>query len=226
MVTGVRQLGLPVSDADEERLEVALLAAAADDYGRYGSCTSRPWPRNRAVDAVAGADATPVLAGTRQTLRAAVAAELRRPICGDTRGAQRITDADAVSPDQSCLWGFGGAASLEHPQSVGGLADLSEGTADEWSLLINRVAAQARSEDRFALRDRAVHVPRLVRRLGHPIAKPLTLRDDATYLVTGGLGSVGLEIAGYLAAHGARYSGADRQTPVHRCRARAHRCAA
>ncbi len=34
---------------------------------------------------------------------------------------------------------------------------------------------------------------------------PLALRDDATYLVTGGLGSVGLEIAGYLAAHGARH---------------------
>ena len=38
-----------------------------------------------------------------------------------------------------------------------------------------------------------------------PIATPLALRDDATYLVTGGLGSVGLEIAGYLAAHGARH---------------------
>mgnify|MGYP000287641905 CR=1 FL=1 len=32
----------------------------------------------------------------------------------------------------------------------------------------------------------------------------LQLRDDATYLVTGGLGSIGLEIAGYLAARGAR----------------------
>ncbi|MBO0882250.1 MAG: SDR family NAD(P)-dependent oxidoreductase, partial [Mycobacterium sp.] len=33
---------------------------------------------------------------------------------------------------------------------------------------------------------------------------PPVLRDHATYLVTGGLGSIGLEIAGYLAAHGAR----------------------
>ena len=57
----------------------------------------------------------------------------------------------------------------------------------------------------IALRDQAVYVPRLVRRAGQPSGTPLELRDDATYLVTGGLGSIGLEIAGYLAAHGARH---------------------
>ena len=48
-------------------------------------------------------------------------------------------------------------------------------------------------------------MPRLLRRVGAPSATPLALRDDATYLVTGGLGSIGLEIAGYLAAHGAKH---------------------
>ena len=38
-------------------------------------------------------------------------------------------------------------------------------------------------------------VPRLVRRTGQPNPKPLELRSEATYLVTGGLGSLGLEIA-------------------------------
>ena len=111
-----------------------------------------------------------------------------------------------VSPVQSCLWGFVRAASLKHPQVWGGLADLAEGTADEWSWLINQVGGgSAIREDQVALRDQAVYVPRLVRRVGQPITTPLALRDDATYLVTGGLGSVGLEIAGYLAAHGARH---------------------
>ncbi|MGZ4512750.1 MAG: SDR family NAD(P)-dependent oxidoreductase, partial [Mycobacterium sp.] len=97
-----------------------------------------------------------------------------------------------------------------HPQVWGGLADLSEGReneADEWSRLINQVVAAPRgpatTEDQVALRNQAVYVPRLVRRVGQQIATPLALRDDASYLVTGGLGSVGLEIAGYLAAHGA-----------------------
>lgn len=208
-----RILGLPVSDADEEALEVTLRDAAADE------------PTLRIVHVAAlDSDTAPsmrsllrmqhrVLGGTRRLFRAAVAAELRRPIWVVTRGAQRITDSDTVSPDQGCLWGFGRAASLEHPQVWGGLADLAQGTAltttAEWSQLINRLAAEPRDsairEDQLALRDQAVYVPRLVRCGGQPKTAPPALRDDATYLVTGGLGSVGLEIAGYLAAHGARH---------------------
>ena len=71
--------------------------------------------------------------------------------------------------------------------------------------MIDQVVAAPAGEDQIALRDQAVYVPRLTRRAGQPIATPLALRDDATYLVTGGLGALGLEIAGYLAAHGARH---------------------
>ena len=103
------------------------------------------------------------------------------------------------------LWGFGRAASLEHPRLWGGLADLSQGGADDWSRLIDQLVAAPTGEDQIALRDQAVYVPRLTRRAGQPSATPLELRDDATYLVTGGLGAIGLEVAGYLAAHGARH---------------------
>jgi acyl transferase domain-containing protein/acyl carrier protein len=206
-----RILGLPVTDGDEDQLEVALRTAVADEPTlrilHVAALDSDTAPSTRSLSRMQHR----VLGGTRRLFRAAVAAELRRPIWLVTRGAQRVTDTDTVSPDQSCLWGFGRAASLEHPQVWGGLADLAEGTALDdgvWSLLIDRVAAAARDsairEDQVALRDQAVYVSRLVRR-GQPIAKPLALRDDATYLVTGGLGSVGLEIAGYLAAHGARH---------------------
>ncbi|HZC11702.1 MAG TPA: SDR family NAD(P)-dependent oxidoreductase, partial [Mycobacterium sp.] len=199
-----RILALPASDADEEQLEAALRAAVADE------------PTLRIVHVAAlDSDTAPsmqsllrmqhrVLGGTRRLFRAAAAAELRRPIWVVTLGAQRVTDADAVSPNQSCLWGFGRAASLEYPQMWGGLADLAKGTADEWSQFVNLVAAQ-RGEDQLALRDSAVYVPRLVRRGETPGATPLALRSDATYLVTGGLGSIGLEIAGYLAVNGARH---------------------
>ncbi len=135
-------------------------------------------------------------------------AELRRPVWVVTRGAQRVADGDTVAPDQSCLWGFGRAAALELPQAWGGLADLAKGTADEWSGFIDRVTTSSESavkEDQIAVRDHAVYVPRLVRRVEPPSATPLELRSDATYLVTGGLGSIGLEIAGHLAANGAKH---------------------
>src|ERR1700730_16043497 len=193
-----RILGLPASDADEQELTAALRAAAEESptlrIVHVGAIGSDALPSMRSLSRVQHQ----VLGGTRRLFRAAAAAELRAPIWVVTRGAQRVTDADTVSPEQTALWGFGRAASLELPQLWGGLADLAEGTVDEWSVLINQVAAEPRREDQFAVRDQSIYVPRLVRRVGQPSATPLALRDDATYLVTGGLGSIGLEIAGYL----------------------------
>ena len=207
-----RFFGLPVSDAEEEQLADSLRTAAADDSTVHIVHVAA---LDADVDSKTATSARSllrmqqrILGGTRRLLRAATAAELRSPIWVVTRGAQRVTEADTVSPDQSCLWGFGRAASLELPHVWGGLADLAEATTDEWSRFINWVTTPRDSairEDQVALRDQAVYVPRLVRRAGQPSGTPLELRDDATYLVTGGLGSIGLEIAGFLAAHGAKH---------------------
>ncbi|MBP1818573.1 SDR family NAD(P)-dependent oxidoreductase [Mycobacterium sp. OAE908] len=206
-----RILALPASDPDEEKLADALRAAAVDD-------STLTIVHVAALDVVTAPSMRSllrmqhrILGGTRRLLRAAAAAELAVPIWMVTRGAQRATDADTVAPDQSCLWGFGRAASLELPHVWGGLADLSadrENEADEWSGLVNRITTPRDStirEDQIALRGQSIYVPRLVRRAGTPSDTPMELRSDASYLVTGGLGAIGLEIAGYLAAHGARH---------------------
>src|SRR6516225_10084226 len=161
-----RILGLPVSDADEEGLEVALRAAVADE----------PTLRILHLAAVDSETATSmrsllrmqhqVLSGTQRLFRAAAAAEVRAPVWVVTRGAQRATSADTVSPVQSSLWGFGRAAALEYPRLWGGLADLSAGGALDdgvWSRLIDHLVAAPRAEDQVALRDQAVYVPRLTR---------------------------------------------------------------
>lgn len=98
-----------------------------------------------------------ILGGTRRLFRAAAAAELRSPVWVVTRGAQHVTDTDTVSPDQSCLWGFGRAAALELPQLWGGLVDLapSETGADDWSVVVDRITTaqdSAHREDQMALR--------------------------------------------------------------------------
>ena len=200
-----RIIGLPATDADEQELTATLRAAAEESPALrivdFSAVESDTVPSQRSLRRVQ----QQVLGGTRRLFRAAAAAELRAPIWVITRGAQRVNDIDNVSPEQTALWGFGRAASLELPHLWGGLADLSHGTADEWSRVINQAAAEPRREDQIAVRGQDVFVPRLVRRTAHPSATPLALRDDATYLVTGGLGSIGLEIAGYLAANGAKH---------------------
>lgn len=202
-----RVVGLPMSDADEDQLADALRVAAEQDSTlrivHVAALEAGTTPSMRLLLRVQHR----ILGGTRRLFRAAVAAELRSPIWIVTRGAQRVADSDTVAPHQSCLWGFGRAAALEFPHEWGGLADLAEGTAEDWSQLVDRIPTPPGStirEDQLALRGQAVYVPRLVRRKEPPSAAPLQLREDATYLVTGGLGAIGLEIAGYLAAHGAR----------------------
>ncbi|HTZ16785.1 MAG TPA: type I polyketide synthase, partial [Mycobacterium sp.] len=201
-------VGLPASDTDEEQLEATLRAAVADEPAlrilHLAALNTDNAPSTQSLERMQ----FQVLSGTRRLFRAAAAAELRTPIWLITRGAQRVTNADSVSPDQSCLWGFGRAASLEYPRLWGGLADLAtNGALNDavWSRLLDQLVAAPQGEDQVALRDQAVYVARLTRRTGQPTATPLALRDDATYLVTGGLGALGLEIAGYLAAHGARH---------------------
>ena len=196
-------LRLPISDADEEQLEAALRAAVADKptLRILHSAAFGPAPASSAESLERMQHR--VLSGTRRLFRAAAAAELRSPIWLITQRAQRVTSDDTVSPEQSCLWGFGRAAALEHPEVWGGLVDLASGGTDEWSRLLDHIVSSPPSEDQIAVRNQETYVARLARRAEQPVARPLALRDDATYLVTGGLGALGLEIAEYLAAHGA-----------------------
>ncbi|MFV8233373.1 type I polyketide synthase [Mycolicibacterium fortuitum] len=207
-----RFLALPTTDAAAGQLENELRTAAADGSTLHildiAALDGEPAAKTASSMRTLLRMQHQILAGTRRLFRAAADAGVKATIWLVTRGAQHVADADTVAPEQSALWGFGRAAALELPQLWGGLADLSEGTTDEWTAVLNRVTTSAdtgRREDQIAVRDQAVYVPRLVRREDLPNGTPLELRSDATYLVTGGLGSIGLEIAGHLAAHGARH---------------------
>ena len=166
-----------------------------------------------------------ILGGTRRLFRAAITAELRRPIWVVTRGAQRVTDADTVSPDQSCLWGFGRAASLELPHVWGGLADLAEGTADEWSRFINQVATRAtrpsgrpnRAARSSGLRSPAGSTGWAAERYTTGTARRRNVFGDRR---------AGVDRAGDRRIPGRarrQASGADQPTRAQRCRATAHR---
>jgi acyl transferase domain-containing protein/D-arabinose 1-dehydrogenase-like Zn-dependent alcohol dehydrogenase/acyl carrier protein len=199
-----RILGSPESDADEERLEATLRTAGEQEPALRvlhlaaldpdGAMSTRSLERIQRQ----------TLGSTQRILRAAVAAGLKAPIWVVTLGAQRVTTEDVISPAQSCMWGFGRTMSFELPQLWGGLADLSRGDAGEWSGLIGQIVAGSADEDQIAVREDAVYCARLSRR-AEPQRRELELRGDATYLLTGGLGSVGLNIVEYLAARGARH---------------------
>ncbi|VFM95800.1 MAG: Methyltransferase domain-containing protein [Candidatus Kentron sp. G] len=129
-----------------------------------------------------------------------------------TRGAQWVDKGDAVPGlAQSGLWGLGKAIGLEYPEFDCILVDLdSESPAREqagmlFHALFDKGMASDAVEDRIAFRQGTRYVARLVPRPPAPTPAPMAFRPDASYLITGGLGGLGLKTAHWMAAHGARH---------------------
>ena len=121
-----------------------------------------------------------------------------------TRGAQAAGSAP-VSPDGAVVWGIGRVVAVEHPALWGGLLDLDPATAGDPATEAAAILAAvtgAGDEDQLAIRDGAAYAARLFRRTPAAPA-PLSLRGDRAYLVTGGLGGLGLELSTWLAEGGA-----------------------
>jgi acyl transferase domain-containing protein/NADP-dependent 3-hydroxy acid dehydrogenase YdfG len=104
---------------------------------------------------------------------------------------------------QAPLWGLGRVFALEQPGRWGGLVDLPpEGTPE--SLAETLVGALDGGEDQTAWRAGARLAARLVP-AATPEAARVSFRADATYLVTGGFGGLGLIVARWMAERGARH---------------------
>ena len=127
---------------------------------------------------------------------------LAAPIWLATRGNKNEQDLNSSVVASSCIWGLAKAIAVEHPELWGGIVDLPiKPNPDEADTLLQVVARKDR-EDRLVLREE-IYVPRL-----QPTAiesdKPLKLNAEGSYLITGGLGALGLQVAGWLADRGAK----------------------
>jgi acyl transferase domain-containing protein/surfactin synthase thioesterase subunit len=127
-----------------------------------------------------------------------------------TRGAQRLchNGDESCEPAQALLWGMGRTIALEAPALWGGTIDLAidsesrEGDAESLAEAI----LDSRGERQIAVRGGRRYVPRIERLPRDPIAKPsIPVSGDATYLITGGSGMLGLTIARWLVDRGARH---------------------
>ena len=125
-----------------------------------------------------------------------------------SRGAQPVGQKpEAISALQSPLWGLGRTIATERPEFWGGMVDLdSADTPRAAAGRVLRELADDGGEDQTAFRDGRTYVARLGRRTRTvPKAERVPIRPDATYLITGGLGGLGLITARWLVDRGARY---------------------
>lgn len=123
-----------------------------------------------------------------------------------TRGSQSIlSKTEQISVAASPLWGMGRVVSLEHPQMWGGLVDLDpQFPESETETLLKLLADPDRPEDHLAIRGEDIYVVRLVQQSCNP-SQPLSLESNATYLITGGLGALGLHTAKWMVEKNARH---------------------
>ncbi|MET8950233.1 SDR family NAD(P)-dependent oxidoreductase [Streptomyces sp. NPDC004393] len=124
-----------------------------------------------------------------------------------TSGAQPVGGQPvAGSVGQGALWGFGRVVALEHPEVWGGLVDLDEANPAENAAALVRELLGGDGEDQLAFRTGVRHVARVaVAPERSRAAQPVAVRADGGYLITGGLGGIGLVVARRLVEAGARH---------------------
>lgn len=124
-----------------------------------------------------------------------------------TRGAQPVgDDPNLPSVEQAPMWGLGRVIGHQEFATLwGGLCDLDphERETVQAGQLVDEITA-GDVEDQVAFRAGSRYVARLVESAGLTPPFPARMRDVGSYLVTGGLGSLGLLVARFLVERGAR----------------------
>ncbi|WP_020588915.1 hybrid non-ribosomal peptide synthetase/type I polyketide synthase [Desulfobacter curvatus] len=122
-----------------------------------------------------------------------------------TRNAQQPDmDYSNIDPLSAMLWGFGKVISLEHPELFGGVIDLPYELQEP---VVDRLMAElTRPQDEkiMSIRGKECYVPRLqhLEPDGRE-AEVKEIRGDASYMITGGTGGLGLGLARWLGQKGA-----------------------
>jgi myxalamid-type polyketide synthase MxaD len=125
-----------------------------------------------------------------------------------TRGAQPAGEVtSALNTAQAPLWGLGRVIAQEHPMFWGGLTDLEPlaSAPNDTAHRLWRELSAPDGEDQIAIRQGRRYVGRLVRRhRAGALESAARWHTDGSYLITGGLGDLGLSVARWMVDQGAR----------------------
>ena len=130
------------------------------------------------------------------------------PLWVVTQGAMSVgTDRAAVQVQQTPVWGLGRVVALEHPELQCRLLDLEPNTKEEELVqLLDQELISLDDENQIAYRQGQRRVARLVRRqTTTEQQQEITIIPEGSYLITGGLGALGLQLAKWLADKGAKH---------------------
>jgi len=221
-VTGPGPLAVIGGDVEalRTRLEEAGYPPAEESDARYVVYVADSQPASRGETGPATDPETDVVFAVRicteitGLLRTLAERDAKKPaaLWIVTHGVHESATSSALR--QSFLWGLAGVIAAEHPGLWGGLVDLAVDAdlGDSAPALADLLATPSKSI--LVLRDGVVLAPTLAPVRGKPVRKPVRCRPDAAYLITGGMGALGLLMAGWLADRGARRLVLTGRTPL------------
>ncbi|MDM8557192.1 SDR family NAD(P)-dependent oxidoreductase [Candidatus Parabeggiatoa sp. HSG14] len=145
---------------------------------------------------------------TLSIIQAVVKADFSKPpsLWLVTKGAVSVEKAANMSGlAQSPLWGMGKVIALEHPDINCGLIDLdTQNQENEIEKLFAEIGSEF-SENQIVYRNNLRLVARLTPYKPLPVDKPISFNQESTYLITGGLGELGLLVARWMVEKGASH---------------------
>ncbi|MBI5509925.1 MAG: thioester reductase domain-containing protein [Deltaproteobacteria bacterium] len=198
----------PCAAGDVARLLAAVQAEGApiDRIVHLLSLDATPAAQTSAETLVP--DLRLILGSALALAQALAQAKLARPpgVCLVTRGGAHVGDRDLpASAAQAVLNGFRAVLALEHPELAAVTIDLPPTVGSTEAEAIVAALAGAAPQEELALRAGGTFVRRLARRTSDAASAPATFAPDASYLVTGGQGGLGLVLARWLVEHCARH---------------------
>ncbi|HKY46023.1 MAG TPA: SDR family NAD(P)-dependent oxidoreductase, partial [Pyrinomonadaceae bacterium] len=119
-----------------------------------------------------------------------------------TRGVQQPTVSSLV---QSSLWGLGRTIALEHQELNVSLIDLPLVASGDDARRVLDELLKPGNGDQVSFREGERHVARLARRHRLQLPDRLSLHEDATYLISGAFGGIGLKLIRWMFENGARH---------------------
>ncbi len=116
-------------------------------------------------------------------------------------GVQPVANSGPLNLKPAALWGLAKTMLLEHHDIFQAIIDIgsAKDTADTAAALLNEVLGPD-DEGEIVYRDQKRYVARLCAS-SIPSRTPLKIKKDGTYLITGGLGTLGLLAARWLSEH-------------------------
>jgi acyl transferase domain-containing protein/acyl carrier protein len=121
-----------------------------------------------------------------------------------TQGAQQVDKNDQLQPAMAALWGMVRVVAKEYPQFHCRLLDIQADTVLNEQVLKQLGQTGSTDELQGAVRDSQLFVPRLAA-CELDGNKPLAIKDQGVYLVTGAFGGMGFKVTQWLIEQGAKH---------------------